>query len=172
MIVLILEQGVNTLHQGTDFSFYCMKTCLLKTPLCSFLWEAKGQRTTSLGGFGPLRCWQGRKSTIRSLEEGHQSGCFEVASSLDHKTSKMEWKTEVSEGLATTVSTDLTNSHEIILWSVFCTVLFICFFSSKAEMHLLLNLFSMFCFETAKLISIMIFILTTSHVRAQPSSLK
>lgn len=146
-----------------------MKPYLLKTPLCSCLWEVKDR---SRWVWSSLRCCRGRKSTVRSLEESHQSGCFAVASSLDHKTSKMKWKTEEREGLATTVSTDLTNSHEIILWSVFYSVLFICFFSSKAEMHLLLNLFSVFCFETAKLISVAIFILTTSHVRGQPSSLK
>jgi len=84
----------------------------------------------------------------------------------------MEWKIGVSGGLATTVGADWANCHEIIPLSEFCSVLFVCFFSLKAEMRLLLNLFVILCFETVKLISITIFILATSHVRAQPSSLK
>lgn len=51
MIVLISEQGVNPLHQGTDFSFYCMKTYLLETQLHRGVEE---QRGAGLGGLGPL----------------------------------------------------------------------------------------------------------------------
>lgn len=64
-----------------------------------------------------------------------QSRCSAVAPPLDRATSEIKRKIRgISEGLATIVSADLTNCHDFIPISDFCSELFICFFFPKAEM--------------------------------------
>lgn len=136
MIVLISEQGLNPLHQGTEFSFYCMKTYLLETQLRSCLWGAEGQRSAGLGGLGPL--WgvgKGGRALKGAWGKGSRAATLQLPHPLiinpyplDRKTSEMEWKIEVSEGWATIVSAELANCHGIIPLSEFCSVLFVCLF--------------------------------------------
>lgn len=102
-------------------------------------WFSGGAERCPARGLWVFPCWgvpgcgEGRGALSWAWRKDSSTDALQLHHSFDHKTIERKIR-EVSEGLDTIVTTDLTNCHDLIPLSDFCTGLFICFFFPKAEM--------------------------------------